>query len=66
MSWKPQIPHFGNDLPYTTAKEDRKEALKREMEKLYPGSVWSFTLAGDLEDAPPKPTKITTEGFRHG
>lgn len=29
-----RIPHFGNDVPYTTANEDRIAALEAELEEL--------------------------------
>ena len=33
MAHEPLIPHFGNQVPYTTAAEDRVAALRKELEK---------------------------------
>lgn len=31
--YEPWIPHFGNKVPYTTAKEDKVIALRKELAK---------------------------------
>lgn len=33
MGFKPWIPHFGNQVPYTTAKEDAVINLKKALAK---------------------------------